>query len=421
MHDILSLCKNPAQIARLKAHYQRIATLIDKGVHIPSPQSIEIHEDVQLDRISGQCTLHTGTKLRGKRTLIAPGAVIGKEGPANLENTVVGPNVRLDGGHYENATFLAGAETRSWSHIRGGTLFEEQAKVAHCVGLKQTILFPFVTLGSLINFCDVLMAGGTSPKDHSEVGSGYIHFNFTPRADKATPSLYGDVPQGVLLRSPRIFLGGLAASVGPMQVGYGAFLGPGEVFRRDVKAGRFTLGERKRHLPNIDFDAEVFTGVRGKLLKNFHFIGQLVALWQWYDKIRLPMADDPWVRATYEGGKESVEMALRERIGQLKKWMARLPKSYEKLYAQGAEKSAQGQEALVKAWPEIQAFLEGYANRVGDDGHLAILNASLSAQGSGGDYLQRIQSLDDAGCAAAQGWLSSIAQAVADGAKSRLP
>ena len=56
----------------------------------------------------------------------------------------------------------------------------------------------FVTIGSLVNFCDLLMAGGSSRQDHSEVGSGYIHFNFTPwgaRGDKATPSLIGDVPR----------------------------------------------------------------------------------------------------------------------------------------------------------------------------------------------------------------------------------
>lgn len=75
------------------------------------------------------------------------------------------------------------------------------------MGLKQTILFPFVTLGSLINFCDVFMAGGTSRRDHSEVGSSYIHFNYTPRGDKATPSLVGDVPRGVMLNKEPFFSG----------------------------------------------------------------------------------------------------------------------------------------------------------------------------------------------------------------------
>ncbi len=37
------------------------------------------------------------------------------------------------------------------------------------MGLKQTILFPFVTLGSLISFCDCLMAGSSHSRDHSGV------------------------------------------------------------------------------------------------------------------------------------------------------------------------------------------------------------------------------------------------------------
>ena len=123
--------------------------------------------------------------------------------------------------------------------MREGTLLEERASTAHCVGLKQTILLSFATLGSLINFCDVLMAGGTSRRDHSEVGSGFIHFNFTPwgqAGDKATASLVGDVVGGVFLDRRRIFLGGAGGMIGPRSVGYGSIAGAGQVLRRDVGA-----------------------------------------------------------------------------------------------------------------------------------------------------------------------------------------
>ena len=118
--------------------------------------------------------------------------------------------------------------------MREGCLLEEEAGGAHCVGLKQTILFPFVTLGSLINFCDCLMAGGTSRQDHSEVGSSYIHFNYTPDGDKTTASLFGDVPRGVMLDQPPIFLGGQGGAVGPVRVGFGTVVTAGSVLRGDV-------------------------------------------------------------------------------------------------------------------------------------------------------------------------------------------
>jgi hypothetical protein len=101
---------------------------------------------------------------------------------------------------------------------------EEESSGAHCVGLKQTILFPALTLGASSNFCDCLMAGGTGRKDHSEVGSSYIHFNFTPDADKTTPSLMGMFP-AVMLRERPIFLGGRGGMVGPLGVGYGSHRG----------------------------------------------------------------------------------------------------------------------------------------------------------------------------------------------------
>ena len=110
---------------------------------------------------------------------------------------------------------------------------EEQASIAHTVGLKQTILFPFVTLGSLINFCDCFMAGGTSRKDHSEVGSSYIHFNFTPNQDKATASLIGDVPCGVMLDQKPIFLGGQGGIIGPCRLTYGLTAAAGTIVRKD--------------------------------------------------------------------------------------------------------------------------------------------------------------------------------------------
>jgi len=184
-------------------------SLLEKGVSLSAPETIEIDKELNPDRISGKdIRIHAGCKLFGNKTLICEGAELGFEAPVTLNNCYIGPNVKLKGGYFENAVFLEGAEAGSGAQVRAGTIFEEQASIAHTVGLKQTILFPFVTLGSLINFCDCLMAGGTSRKNHSEVGSSYIHFNYTPNQDKATASLIGDAPSGVMLNQNPIFLGG---------------------------------------------------------------------------------------------------------------------------------------------------------------------------------------------------------------------
>ncbi|MBW2639499.1 MAG: UDP-N-acetylglucosamine pyrophosphorylase, partial [Deltaproteobacteria bacterium] len=200
----------------------KVEKLIQKGVKIPNPQSIEIGPEIVTDRISGDgVVIHAGCKLYGSSTLILRDTKLGYEGSVTIENCQVGPQVELKAGFFRNSVFLKKSSMGSGANVREGTILEEESSAAHTVGLKQTILFPFVTLGSLINFCDCLMSGGTSRKNHSEVGSSYIHFNYTPNQDKATPSLIGDVPRGVMLNQRPIFLGGQGGLVGPCRLEFG--------------------------------------------------------------------------------------------------------------------------------------------------------------------------------------------------------
>ena len=213
----------------------KIEKLLKKGVKIPNPQCVEIGAEVDVDRISGDgVVIYSGCKIFGRSTLILQGVKLGYEGPATIENCQIGPEVNLKGGFFKQAVFLKKASAGSGSHFREGTILEEEANTAHNVGLKQTILFPFVTLGSLINFGDCCMSGGTSRQDHSEVGSSYIHFNYTPHQDKATPSLIGDVPHGVMLNQRPIFLGGQGGLVGPCRLAFGTTIAAGSICRNDV-------------------------------------------------------------------------------------------------------------------------------------------------------------------------------------------
>ena len=134
--------------------------LMKKGVRFTCPESVEIGSDVSPDRISGQgVTIHGGCRIHGAETLICEGVELGEETAATVRNCRIGKGVRLKGGFFEGSTFLDGVQFGSGAHVRKGCLLEEESRAAHCVGLKQTILLPFVTLGSLINFCDCLMAG----------------------------------------------------------------------------------------------------------------------------------------------------------------------------------------------------------------------------------------------------------------------
>jgi hypothetical protein len=267
--------------------HDRLDLLSRKGVELVDPRQIFVDKDVSLERIFPGSVLFPGTRLLGAKTLVAPGARIGSEGPATIADSAVGENAEVASGFVAGSVLLNKARIGSNGHIRAGTLLEEEASTAHTVGLKQTVLTSFVTLGSLINCCDCLISGGRSRSNHTEVGSGFIHFNFTPwgeSGDKATPSLIGGVPRGVFLTEERIFIGGISGMVGPKRMGFGSFTVAGQVIRSDIADNRIHSEVSRRIDAPWDFQGQSPTVARVE--RNLEYIGHLVALRAWYTDVR---------------------------------------------------------------------------------------------------------------------------------------
>ena len=297
----------------------KIRRLLEKGVEIPNPLTLDLGDEVRVERISGSgVKIFPGCRIYGAETVLSGGAQIGYEAPVTIENCQIGPSVELRGGFFKESVFLERSSMGSGAQIREGCILEEQAGGAHCVGLKQTILFPFVTLGSLINFCDCLMAGGTSRKDHSEVGSSYIHFNFTPDGDKTTPSLIGDVPRGVMLRERPIFLGGQGGMIGPLRVNYGNVVAAGTILRNDVTAeDRLVIGKEWRE-SSAAFTPLLYQGLPRLVGNNLLYLANLAALREWYVHVRRPLAfTGEFGELIYQGALRKVGLAVRERTGRL--------------------------------------------------------------------------------------------------------
>jgi hypothetical protein len=303
----------------------KLDILETKGVTILDRRQTYLDENLDLDRVRSGAVLYPGTRLIGAKTFIGAGAKIGIEGPAVVENSVLGENAEVASGYLKDSVMLRDSRLGSNAHIRVGTLLEEEASTAHAVGLKHTVLMSFVTLGSLINFCDGLISGGRSRTEHTEVGSGFIHFNFTPRGrrgDKATPSLVGDVVNGVFLRQPRIFLGGLSGMVGPQRVGFGSFTVAGQVLRREVPPNRI-IGDTPR---SVDNDTRSLVESPKRVVKlNIEYIGHLIALRAWYRYIRLPRIpaspkyDD--LRIVIESAGDLLSISIDERIRRLNEFL----------------------------------------------------------------------------------------------------
>ena len=272
--------------------YEKICRLIEKGVQISNPGTIDIGDDVNLDQISAQdVKIYPGCRIYGSKTVISSGCILGYEAPVTIDDCQLGTKVQLKGGFACKSVFLEKATMGMGAHVREGCLLEEEASGAHCVGLKQTILFPFVTLGSLINFCDCFMAGGTSRSNHSEVGSSYIHFNFTPDADKTTPSLLGDVPRGVMLKQPPIFLGGQGGMVGPLCLGYGNVVAAGSILRHDYPQDHQLIFDPPTVKGVRKFVPGTYPHLQSVVEKNIRYLAHLKALQAWYKNVRKSFFD----------------------------------------------------------------------------------------------------------------------------------
>ncbi len=395
--------------------------LIEKKVHIPCPESVDFGPDIDPERISGNgVTIHTGCKIHGSKTLILPGVELGYEAPVTLHDCQVGKDVELKGGFFFDSCFHEGVSVGSGAQVREGCLLEERARCGHTVGLKHTILFPYVTLGSLINFCDCLMAGGTDEKDHSEVGSSYVHFNYTPNQDKATASLIGDVAKGVMINQQPIFLGGQGGIVGPVRIAYGNVVAAGSIVRKDILEENTISMDRAFPSVKIPFQKKQYSNLMRIINLNTIYISNLIALRRWYLDVRsMFIKGDPMEIFLLAGAVEKLNKAVTERIGRLAQVANQMPESIEthKKSAQGhiREKALDLSKRFFEKWVELeQTFMAGLdqgGESAKKETFLAFVENAVKERGS--DYLMVIKNLAEKESLVGIAWLQGIVDEIA--------
>lgn len=370
-------------------------------------------EEVNLSRIAPDAKIFPGCRISGERTAVGPGCVLGAEAPATLDDCLLGRNVHLAGGRFSGAVFMDGASMGSGAHVRPGTILEEDASGAHAVGLKQTILLPFVTLGSLVNFCDVLMAGGTGRKDHGEVGSSYVHFNFTPHQDKATASLIGDVPRGTFLDCRPVFLGGQGGLVGPARIAFGCVVAAGGVCRRDVLEEDVLLVPESPRPGIRPYALGAYRRIGRTVRNNLRYIGNVFALRAWYRHVRRrTMRRDAFDEYVVEGGLRNLDAILRERLDRLGALAGKMERSVSLLEnaQRPPEEEISVQRGFREAWPGMSMALEETRGE-GDEALREDFLGRLDVPGGDVDYVAFVKGMDESTKAAGRAWLGGIVDA----------
>ena len=173
---------------------------------------------------------------------------------------------------------------------------------------------------------DMVLLQILSRKVHTEVGSGFIHFNFTPwgeSGDKATPSLIGTATEGVFLDKPPIFLGGMSGIVGPKEIGFGAMTIAGQVVRKSVPDDTMYSGERTSFEKPFSYNTIEPSEKHIRIVRkcNTEYLAQLYALKAWYRAIRMKrsmICGDEELSLVYTGALETLDECVKERLKRYK-------------------------------------------------------------------------------------------------------
>ena len=270
----------------------------------------------------------------------------------------------------------------------------------------------------------IVDGGGTDRRDHSEVGSSYIHFNFTPfghSGDKATPP-YRRRSSGRDANQAPIFLGGQGGLVGPCRLEYGTVIAAGTINRKDeLRPGRLIFGGGGRS-GNVSFVAGHYHGLKRILTNNVVYIANLAALGQWYEQVRSLFVSNNFPQPLLEGLQKKLQMAIDERI-------ERLSELVHKLLEQETESEEKSSESnsLQKGhnnwWSELESFLRANQNRVGDnalrDRFLKIVSKEVDQNGK--HYLKLIKGLSPDASEIGTRWLQGVVNQVTDGAFQIIP
>jgi len=266
------------------------------------------------------------------------------------------------------------------------------------------------------------MAGGTSRKDHSEVGSSYIHFNFTPEGDKTTASLIGDVPRGVMLNKPPIFLGGQGGMVGPLRMSYGSVVAAGSVLREDVDQERQLIVSKSHTGKVVNLIPRAYPNLSRIVENNIIYVANLIALEQWYLHVRKMFFEhQEFGHLIFAAILENLQIAKEERLKRLKDMAAKMPVSPDK--EKGRAKTIRVKQEFCEKGKLLEELLASNASKTAaEEKREPFLNTFVKhREKHGGNYIEVIQSLPPDVSKKGTRWLDTIVDLVCRQAGKALP
>ena len=236
-----------------------------------------------------------------------------------------------------------------------------------------------------------------------------------------------DVPRGVMMNQPPIFLGGQGGLVGPLMLEYGTVVAAGTIVRKDILRQNTMLLGHPSPSKSIPFHQGLYLNLRRVVRLNTIYIANLLALRRWYLDVRSRfLSNDDMEKALHGGAVEKLDSAINERLKRLGDVADRMQCALETPgdAAEGpSDRTTSGKKEFFERWPEMEQAFRDFLTEEGDipkrDRFLVILEKALVRDGK--DYIRAIKGLTGEESEAGVSWLQGFIDDICLSVWSKIP
>jgi UDP-N-acetylglucosamine/UDP-N-acetylgalactosamine diphosphorylase len=212
-----------------------------------------------------------------------------------------------------------------------------------------------------------------------------------------------------------------------VRIEYGTVIAAGVVWRVDSLEGERLLLDPGPVVRDTRFYPGLYWHVKKRVFNNVCYIGNLMALRQWYLMVRARfLGGDFMGKMLLEGLVEAIGTAIEERIERFKRLSEKMPESAETYRAalkrRAGKKLLSQKRELHERWDDVEAsFRKGLENEGEPKIRDPFLEEIERQIKNGTSYLSVVQGLDEEFSARGTAWLQGIVDDICDHAMKLLP
>ena len=200
--------------------------------------------------------------------------------------------------------------------------------------------------------------------------------------------------------------------MGPCRLNFGLTVAAGTIVRKDeIRRNRFIFG-REGKGGSIPFEPGRYHSNKRIIMNNIIYIGNLIALQQWYRQVRTLFISTRFPEPLLSGLKKNIQLAIEERIERLKTVCLKTP------LETGRQKPG-----ISECWPRLNETLKAHQEKKGDtelrDKFLEYVSRSISMTNK--DYIAVIQELAAKDSENGVRWLQGIVDGVTSEVQRIMP